>query len=124
MRCRKTPTATRTATGRDSGFTGTRRLRSSVDAGTLREASACAASSTIETQGRQSSQLPLDEHHHGPERDTGTLSNQWQSSDDVREGTLTLFPLKLSQLPEARIIAQRSPPRMDSQQSRREHARD
>ena len=56
--------------------------------------------------------------------DTGTLSNQWQSSDDVREGTLTLFPLKLSELPEARIIAQRSPFRVDAQQPWRELAWD
>ena len=50
--------------------------------------------------------------------DTGTLSNQSQNSDAGARGTLTLFLLKLCELPEARIVAQRSPPWIDSQQAR------
>ena len=56
--------------------------------------------------------------------DTGTLSNQSQNSDAGARGTLTLFLLKLCELPEARIAAQRGPFRVDAQQPWRELAWD
>ena len=64
------------------------------------------------------SQLSLDERHRGPERGHGHALELVGEFRCRARATLTLFPLKLRKLPEARIIAQRSPRRIDSQQSR------